>query len=282
MPKTSNKAYTHSLTPLADGAVAFKCSSDRAAWPWLALPPWHPTVIQTINYWASVETAMARGDFKPDTWSALTESHWVSNTGAKGPPTHGLADYIQDPDAPDRLIFRLTFFDAEGTFICRLTGKGVIFRTRDFKGWRDQSKKQAAPPQAVQHFNYASANDLGLSTDVERFLSPLSGEAIPTATALVTKENGLMPAHPYHSGSGDHVNANHLADAGFQFAHLVNEGRKLKCTEGKISFLKFVELGRPFTLSLTAHDKDTGAISMEVTQANVTTTKVTLFVDEKE
>jgi hypothetical protein len=280
MPNNSNIAFTHSHEVLPDGAVAFRCSDDREKWPWLALPSSHPTVIQTINYWASVEAGRARGTYDSTKWSALTESHWVSNPDTAGPPSHGLADYIQDPDIPDRLLFRLTFFDKEGTFVCRLTGKGVIFQTRDFEGWRDKSKEDSAPPQAAQVFNFTSADELGVLSDVERFLSPLKEEDTLAATALVTKDNGLIPAHPYHSGSGDHVNANQLADTGFQFAHLIHQGRMITCTQGEIEFMRFVELGRPFTISLTAHDKKTGALSMEVHQGELKTTKMTLFVAE--
>lgn len=280
MPNNYNTAFTHSHNVLPDGAVTFKCSDDQDKWPWLALPSSHPTVIQTINYWASVEAGRARGAFDSTKWSALTQTHWVSNSDWAGPPSHGLADYIQDPDLPDRLLFRLTFFDKDGTFVCRLTGKGVIFQTRDFETWRDKSKQASAPQEAAQDFNFTSADELGVLSDVERFLSPLIEEEAPMSTALVTKENGLIPAHPYHNGSGDHVNANQLADAGFQFAHLIYQGRKLSCTEGEIKFMKFVELGRPFKISLTAHDMTTGALSMEVHQGERKTTSMTLYVAE--
>jgi hypothetical protein len=277
MPKKRNSAFTHSHIVLPDGAVAFKCSDNLEQWPWLALPSSHPTVIQSINYFASVEAAKAFGSYDPTKWSALTQTHWVSNRDTAGPPSHGLADYIQDPDSSDRHLFRLTFFDKDGTLVCRLTGKGVIFHTRDFEGWREEAKQGAEPPQAAQDFSFASAEDLGVSSDVERFLSPLKKEDRLTATALVTRKNGLHPAHPYHGGSGDHVNANHLADAGFQFAHLFHHGRVLSCTQGEITFKRFVELGRPFTISLTAQDKETGAISMDVHQGEHLTTKMTLF-----
>lgn len=280
MPKKHDIAFTHSHRVLPDGAVAFRCSDDLDKWPWLTLPSWHPTVIQTINYWASVEAGRALESHDSDKWSALTETHWVANTDRAGPPSHGLAEFIDDPDIPDRRLFRLTFFDKDGVFVCRLTGKGVIFHTRDFEGWRDRSKKASAPTQAVEDFNFASADELGVPSDVERFLSPLVKEDAVSATALITKENGLTPAHPWHDGSGDHVNANQLADAGLQFAHLIHQGCPLTCTQGKIEFLKFVELGRPFTISLMANDMKTGALSMEVHQGDVKTTKMTLFVDE--
>ncbi len=109
MPKTATKPFTHSHVILNDGAVAFKCSKNSEQWPWLALHPFDPIVVQTINFWASVETSAARGTFDPEKWSALTQTEWTCDARDVGHATHGIADTTGDEDAQR---YRLTFFDA--------------------------------------------------------------------------------------------------------------------------------------------------------------------------
>lgn len=281
MPNTYDIAFTHSHVLLEDGTVAFKCSADHQKWPWLGLEPSHPTVVQSVNYWASVETGITRGTFDPTKWSALTYTRWLTGEPGTGPISHGLADLPggSDPD-DERPVFQITFFDAQGNLVCRLVGKGVVFKTRNFEAWRGDAKKKTAPKPALETFTYAGASALGVSSDVERFLSPLLVDASPRSEALITKENGLLPHHPYHGGSGDHVNANHLADAGLQFAHLVLRCGPLRCTGGEITFKDYVELGRPFTITQTGIDKDSsGAVSMHVQQAGRDCTDMTLSVE---
>lgn len=276
MPNNYEAAFTHSHTLSTDGAVAFACSTDACKWPWRNLPPWHPIVVQTINYWASVETGKTRGTFDPTKWSALTYSKWESWPGT-GPVAHGLADTppgIVDEDKPG---FRLTFFDSAGALVCRLIGTGVIFQSRDFEAWRSDAKEQVDIGHSFKDFAYAPASALGVTTDLERFVAAPAGTTRITSEALITKENGLMPHHPYHSGSGDHVNANHLVDAGFQFAHLI-KGKPLVCTGGEIKFRHYVELGKPFTIELTA---ETGnSIEMRMHQSEKTCTDFTIICSD--
>jgi len=108
MTNAPAKSYTHDHVVLDDGLVTFKCSSDRELWPWLALPPLDPIVVQTINYWASVETGAARGTFDTSKWSALTQTEWTCGQPDVGHATHGLGDTIGDADSPRyRLSTRL-------------------------------------------------------------------------------------------------------------------------------------------------------------------------------
>ena len=273
MPNNYDIAFTHSHKLLEDGVVAFKCDRDASKWPWLNLPSIHPTVVQTINYWASVETGKTRGTFDASKWSALTYSRWHANTAQVGPVTHGIADTPDGPIDADRPGFRLTFFDEAGTYVCRLIGTGVVFQTRDFKQWRSGADGKSIEGRSTEDFVYASARELGVASDIERFLSPLSSGPSPTAEALITKENGIMPLHPYHSGSGDHVNANHLADAAFQFAHLVF-GKQLRCSAGEMKFRHYVELGRPFILEQANRSEQ--SISISVHQGETKCTDITL------
>lgn len=272
MPNTPDVIFTHSHEITKDGALMFKCSDDFEKWPWLALPPAHPIVVQTINYWASVEYGKARGTFDTTKWSALTYSRWQAGP-AKGPVTHGLADHPPGPVDDNKPGFLLKFFDASDDLVCELVGSGVVFHTRDFEAWRDAAKEKAGVGHSHESFEYAPASSLGVGTDIERFVSPLSNGAETSASALVTSANGLIPKHPYHSGSGDHVNANHLADTGFQFAHMV-KNRPLSCTGGEIKFRHFVELGKPFTVTKTGEQENT--LSMVMHQNDKKCTEMTL------
>ena len=258
---------------MSDGTVAFKCDRNAEKWPWLNLPPAHPIVIQTINFWASVETGITRGTFDPSKWSALTYSKWEAGSGDTGPVTHGFSDLPAHPQRDNKPGFRITFFDDAGNLVCRLIGAGVIFQTRDFESWRNEAKEQAAAKHSIRDFEYAEKEALGVTSDVERFLSPLVPGNTPQVCALVSDENGLMPKHPYHSGSGDHVNANHLVDAGFQFAHLLLE-KPLQCVGGEMKFRHYVELGKPFTL--TATDVRSCEISVQVHQGESHCTDINL------
>ena len=273
MPNNYDIAFTHSHRLMDDGSIAFKCDRDVDKWPWLTLPGSHPIVVQTINYWASVETGKTRGTFDPTKWSALTYSSWQAGDIDAGPVTHGLADLPPGPVEKDRPGFRLTFFDDAGDLVCRLVGAGVIFQTRDFEAWRSTTKEKTNDDLPMSDFTYARASALGVHSDSECFVSPLIGDEKPKAEALITKENGLMPNHPYHSGSGDHVNANHLVDAGMQFAHLAF-GRPLVCVGGEMTFRHYVELGRPFLLR--AASKESNAITISVQQRGKLCTNIAL------
>ena len=277
MPNNYDIAFTHSHQLMDDGAVAFECDRDEKKWPWLALPGNHPIVVQTMNFWASVETGRTRGTFDSTKWSALTYSKWQASHANAGPATHGLADLPPEPPEKDRPGFRLTFFDDAGKLVCRLIGSGVIFQTRDFEVWRNAAKENAKTELAIQDFSYAPASALGVRSDIERFVSPLLGTDLPSASALITHKNGIMPHHPYHSGSGDHVNANHLVDAGLQFAHLVL-GRPLICVGGEMRFRRYVELGKIFSINAVSIEDD--KISMSVHQGEVLCTDIALSFAE--
>ena len=186
MPNNYDIAFTHSHEIQDDGSVKFECSRDIEKWPWLTLPPAHPIVVQTINFWASVETGITRGTFDPTKWSALTFAHWETGAEFTGPVIRGLAD--TPPGEPDieKPHYRLTFFDAAGNLVCRIVGTGVIFKTRNFEAWRGKAKEKADLSHSIKHFTFAPAESLGVNSDVERFLSPLSHGDRVTAGALVT------------------------------------------------------------------------------------------------
>lgn len=256
--------FTHSHIVSDDGTVAFKCATDVIEWPWLALPVCNPIVVQSLNYFASVEAGLARGTYDPTKWTALTEMAWVCDGPESGPAVHGVAETNLRDELP---YFKLKFFDENDAQILSMTGKGVVFRTRDFEGWREKAKQNMTAPADVSDFQFAPAGAVSVGTQCESYVSPIRpGDAV-TADGLITKASGFMPGHPYHSGSGDHVNANHLADVGCQFACLVTEDASLRCLQGEVTFARYVELGRPFEITLTDHAHAENRLSIAVHQA---------------
>ncbi|WP_435416797.1 hypothetical protein WAB17_07810 [Parerythrobacter aurantius] len=224
---------------LGDGSVALTCSDDRRAWPWLALDPHHPIVVQTVNFWASVEAGLAKHSWDDGQWTALTEMEWQCGAPGCGHAHHGLADYYDD-DGKQR--FRITMFDAAGRLVYRMSGAGVVFRTRNFEGWRAEAKAAAGSERAP--FVFAADEAVHAPVAGGSFLG-----ADDAGLALVTPGNGLPPGHPYMSGSGDHVNATHLAEAVRQYAALVlGKGAALP-SGGEMHFRRYVELGVPFSIA---------------------------------
>ncbi|GAA0478399.1 hypothetical protein GCM10009096_20380 [Parasphingorhabdus litoris] len=273
MKEPAANKFTHSHVVLEDGTVAFKCSADQDIWPWLALHPFDPIVVQTVNYWASVETSTARGTWDPTKWSALTQSDWTCGKSGANHPTHGVADLIKEGE---NLRFQLTFFDKYGSLVYRMSGIGVVFQNRDFESWRDKAKQQITAPVMAEDFQYAPANLVGVGSQNESFLSPLIDHHNPSAQALITKENGFPPEHPFLSGSGDHVNSTHLADVARQFLNLVLDGRPRLIIGGEMIFKRYVELGLPFHIALTQEDRSQNTISMAVQQSDHLCATITL------
>lgn len=242
------QSFTHDRTVLNDGTVAFKCSSDDAAWPWLSLPWFHPVTVQSINFFASTEASREQADYVPDKWSALTKMSWQCGDPAGGPASHGI---FEPQNGETTLGYTMTFFDATGALAYRMSGEGVVFRTRNFEAWRSKDKPHLEQAPEIE---YASNRLLGVQTGIECFLSPKSGERDPFAIGFISAENGLPPAHPYLDGSGDHVNSTHLVEASRQFVSLLKNGAPFNVRGGEMTFSRYVELGRPFKISRTDSD----------------------------
>ena len=129
-----------------------------------------------------------------------------------------------------------------------------------------------------EKFVYADASDTGVATPLECFVSPLSGGEIPTAEALILKETGFLPVHPYHSGSGDHVNSNQLADAVRQFVNIWRrEPHVLK--EGEIRFTHYVELDHAFNIELTDWNSEENRVSITISQAGKNCAQFTMIIE---
>ncbi len=247
MPNSSaDKSFSEAHIVLNDGSVAFRCSADAGKWPWLALHPANNIVVQMVNYWCSVETGRARGALDPTKWSALTACRWrtFSTAPDAGHATHGIA--TGDPDGAG---FNMVFFDAAGALAYHLSGEGVVFQNRDFEGWRAKAKEKAARLPEPTDFVYAPPEAVGVATPVESLVSPVfESEGARAVDALVTKDNAFAPGHPYHGGSGDHVNSGHLLDAVQQAARLLAGEEASVCAGGAARFKRYIELGRTFRI----------------------------------
>lgn len=261
---TDVKQFTHSRRLFADGAVTFQCSADREAWPWLALDPFDPIVVQTINFWAASGASAMRRTHDPKKWTALTHTEWTCGDPGAGHATHGVAEPDGAEGSPG---FRLTLFDANGALVYRMNGTGVVFQNRDFEAWRRDTKREIVQTIAPEDFDYADAETLGVVAPGLGWLSRLTGSKTPSAQGLITRHNGFPPGHPYLSGSGDHVNATHLAESARQFASLLGNGETRRCIAGAMQFDRFVELGAPFRIELGGEQPNRNRISVAISQA---------------
>lgn len=271
MPGHNIPSFTHAHKINEDGSVSFDCSQDASKWPWLALATHHPVLIQSINFWASVESGAARGTFDTSKWSALTQTEWQHHAGT-GPITKGVADPVGEDGSPR---YGLSFFDAADRLVTRMTGTGVVFRTRDFEAWRAKAKER--PIEDLPWCGaYAGADLVGVETQIESFLSLIEDNK---AQALITKENGLIPNHPYLDGSGDHVNSTHLAEVARQFACLFTADPQTTCSGGEMQFKRYVELGRVFDVSGGFENADAGALQVQVHQGGRLCAEIRLDVD---
>ncbi|WP_299196506.1 hypothetical protein [uncultured Erythrobacter sp.] len=248
-----DRSYVSDCAIEPGGSVAFTCSTDSGEWPWLALPAQHPLVIQTQNFWCSVGATQAARTRDDSKWSALTWTDWVLGDRDAGMAVRGVFERTGEGD---KLDFCTRLFDAQDRLITRIRGKGVVFRTRNFESWRGKSKadvRSSAPDHST--FTYAPREALGLPEAEPPLLAPLEevGGTLRSA-ALVTRENGLMPGHPYFSGSGDHVNAPHLAEIGRQAAYLVSEGEARTIahtiTGAEMDMHRYIELGTRIDIAI--------------------------------
>lgn len=271
MPRPFADLYTFNHKRLDDGTVSFDCSQDEKVWPWLALSPIHPILVQTINFWASIDSGEFLGTFDPEVWTALTQVEWVCGPPDVGLPRRGTY-WTEAQD--DRARYHLEFFDEDDRQVVRLSGQGVTFRTRNFEGWREVAKEKIVKPEPPP-FDYADKAAVGVATQAESFLATLNNSGTVSTSGLITKANGLRPAHPYIGGSGDHVNSTHMGEVGRQFGDLLL-GRQLTNQSGEMEFMHYVELGSPFEIEMLAHDEAARRFSLIVRQAGRECTKIVM------
>ena len=258
MSGAHGKAFTSDHVVHDDGSVGFACSQDVDVWPWAALHPHHPGAIQVLSYWVSVECASALGSWDPDKWSALTWTRWECGDPDVGAYASGT---YRRTTIDGKESFSIDFADAKGRHICRLDGRGVVFRTRDFEAWR-KGDKMVAPKMRSDEFAYVDPRLLGLGHDELPFLAPVDNG---TAQGLLDTANSMPPHHPWLDGSGDHVNSAHLAEVARQFVSLLREDNPFRVTSAEMRFRHYVELGSPFKIERV--EEGDGEVAMRVRQA---------------
>ncbi len=251
-------AYTCDHSVAENGTVSFQCSRDVDAWPWLELAPQHPVVIQTQNYWSSVGASAALGTLEEGKWSALT---WTDSKLGDRSAEHTARGTFTRTLVDDKLAFETRLFDDADRLIVTMRGRGVVFRNRNFEAWREGAKRELAGEAEQPAIVYAPRELLNLTPAETPLVSELDGDR---ASVLITRENGLMPAHRYFSGSGDHVNAPHLAEVARQIASQINQGAPLLVTGGEMDMYRYVELGIGFKATLL--ERDASSVTMEIMQ----------------
>lgn len=232
-----------------EGNVTFQCSNDASQWPWLQLHPAHNIAVQATNYFSLTGVSLFTGQMDGEKWTALTEFNWRIFDLGKGTkhPARGLA--TQEVDG---IGYTCRFFDEDDLPVYDVSGAGVVFRNRDFKAWRAKNREEIMSLPEPADFEFAKPQEAGVKTAGECFVSPLrKDEAGVCVDALVTAQAGFAPVHPYHGGSGDHVNSSHLCDAAQQAAHLIRPADAYPYPKGgNVRFKRYVELDRPFRLRL--------------------------------
>ncbi|MBV7258973.1 hypothetical protein [Erythrobacter crassostreae] len=250
MARQFSRSYTSGHDVRADGSVAFDCSQDTDAWPWLTLGPRHPITIQAQNFWTSVGAIMALGGMEEGQWSALTWTEWTCGSMDAGMATRGL--YKRETSG-DGEHYAVTLYDKDDRIIADMRGRGVVFRNRNFEEWRGKAKSQAQSQSVKHSIEFAQRARLGIGPQEHALVSSLQVEDNQYVDALITPENGLPPANPMLGGSGDHVNSVHMIEVARQALCLLTDDPNVAVTGGEMELNRYVELGTPFRLDVREH-----------------------------
>lgn len=280
--------YEHNYARLIHaepGRAEFTFDDDLGRWPWLCLSPLHPIVLDKVQYFAGLTSSLASEVVEAGTRTALTKITWTT-TPRPGGTRHATRGVMEGWSDGGIMGYELNLFDEDGHHNAKVRGSGATFADRDFGSWRAQAKSKAAErvgnaPAPVPSDPVAA----GLGSNGHCFLS----EPDPDTHAmrgLVGAVSGFPPAHPFHTGTGDHVNAAHLFDCALQAAHLVgtSPGTRLECRAGEAEFLRFVELDVPFevrpeqlrplhsggriTLAFSQAERDAARVTLELVLAS--------------
>lgn len=261
MPPQYTDPYAFDYERSQDGSVRFSCSTDVERFGWLALPPQHPAVIQTQNFWASIGAIIELDGIEASKWTALTWTDWECGMIGVGHAVRGTYTRTEAGGGP---AYAIALFDEEGRRIAKMRGRGVVFRHRNFAKWRETSKADARKARPEARFVFADRSALGLTSGEFPFVAPLDATRADRVDALVTQQNGLPPANRYLGGSGDHVNSTHIAEVARQALCLMEGRPDVKILSGEMSLTRYVELGTPIRLEV--RDRDTRSIRLKLTQ----------------
>ena len=236
------RSYSSDHVVAGNGTVSFACSTDVDEWPWLALGPRHPVVVQAQNFWTSIGASYALGSLSEEQWSALTWTEWAVGDPAAGLATRGTYGREERGDTDN---FVISLFDDREREVVTMRGRGVIFRNRNFEEWRQGSKREAAEV-AHEPIAFVSRDTLGIGASEHPLVGLPQGDTVP---ALVSRENGLPPANPMLGGSGDHVNSVHMIEAARQALCVLDGESSRTFTGGEMQLNRYVELGTQFRLT---------------------------------
>lgn len=237
--------------------VALVYDLDRAHWPWLALSPAHPVLVEKVQYFSAVTASWASGAMQPGVRSALTRIEWRCAPEVRSYPERGLSE----PWRGERSMgYRLRVWDGAAREIYEIRGEGFAFEDRDFDAFREKSRRAAREA--------AEPVEIDPGPDGLNFLAaPREVEGRLVALGCVTSERGFQPGHPFHTGTGDHVNAAHLFDCALQLARLalgLAPSAPLDCRGGEARFQRFVELDAPFEARLEADARSADGADISV------------------
>ncbi len=260
----------------ADGATRFRCSDDDEQHPWLRLHPADNVAVQSTNYFALTGVSRFTNRMDGTKWTALTRFEWRTHQTGSGArhPARGRATHGEDG-----IGYGCQFFDADDNPVYDVSGAGVVFKTRDFEGWRAKAKAKILALPEPENFAFAAPREVGVETQVEVFVSPLAEDAAGVyADAILTATSGFRPTHPYHGGSGDHVNSGQLCDAVQQAARLIRGPGHVAA--GEAVFSRYVELERPFQVRLLEAASDHRRLDFSVEQADEKCAAITFHYDD--
>jgi len=224
--------------------LSFDLSPER--WPWLALPPTHPVLIEKVQYFAAVTASWVSDSMQPGTRSALTRITWDCSPGAGAYPRRA----VSKPWQGERSMgYELRVYDAEDRELYVIRGEGSSFEDRDFEAWREKTRREARAA--------AKPLEIDPGPDGMNYLGPVREvEGQLVAAACVPSGRAFQPGHPFHTGTGDHVNAAHLFDCALQMAGRAT-GRApaaLDCRGGEARFQRFIELDVPLEVRLLGRE----------------------------
>ncbi len=252
--RSSSLVYAHNFARVTsvDGMrVSLSYDLDRIRWPWLSLPAQHPVLVEKYQYFSAVTSGDRVLNQSLGVQTALTRLQWRCEAAAfdSGHAPLGECELWQNDND---MGFEITTRNADRQAMVHLAGTGFAFADRDFAGWRKASRQKALAACGSPPPELTAAHKVGLDERGHSLISDLHPSSdMPCVTALVTSANGFHPAHPFHTGSGDHVNAGHLFDCVLQMAHLLTpHNHPLDCAGGQAEFMRFVELDVPFEIRL--------------------------------
>ncbi|MGJ8669716.1 MAG: hypothetical protein ACSHXK_09530 [Oceanococcus sp.] len=237
-------------------------------WPWLSLPPAHPVLIEKYQYFGATTASWAMQLFAPESYTALTRFRWSCGDAAWGTqyPDSGLCTGRNDKSG---MGFQLDVSNSQGDNFYRTAGDGFVFTDRDFRLWREKTRQQTQQSNRMGAIALASSSQCGLDPFGKSFIGASDNAA--RYFAHVARESSFHPQHPFHTGSGDHVNAAQLLDCALQTIHLhVGAGRAwespLQCQSGEAQFQRYVELDIPFEIHLEV-EKEKAQFALQFSQA---------------